>query len=157
VLNEQNVEDLAVRRQRFVDDLGRFFSGYGLNPTLGRILAHLMLSSEPASLDEIARDLGMSKSGASTAARILETWGMARRTTQPGSRRVLVEAADRGEALLEFGLPQVREFVRTLREGADVAPPGAAAKRVESLAHTFDLYLEAIQAILERIREEQRQ
>ena len=156
MLNNQNVENLAARRQRFVDDLGAFFAGYGLTATLGRILAHLMLAEEPASLDDIAYDLGIAKSGASTAARRLETFGMVRRVHTAGSRRVLFEAIPNGEALLTFGLPQLERFARTLREGVDVAPPGRPTQRVTNLADTMDLYLEVVQTALERIREGQR-
>lgn len=156
MLNKQNDEDLAAQRQRFVDDLGAFFAGYGLTATLGRILAHLMLHEGPASLDEIAGDLGIAKSGASTAARRLETFGMVRRVHTAGSRRVLFEAIPNGEAMLSFGLPQLRRFARTLREGVEVAAPGAPAQRVKNLADTMDLYLEVVQTALERIREEQR-
>lgn len=157
VLNKQNGEALSARRQRFVDDLGAFFAGYGLTATLGRILAHLMLREAPASLDEIAAEVGIAKSGASTAARRLETFGMVRRVHVPGSRRVLFEATPNGEALLTFGLPQIRRFARTLHEGAEVAAPGAPAQRIGNLANTMDLYLEVVQTALERIREGQRQ
>ncbi len=156
MLNKQNEMNLAARRQRFVDDLGAFFAGYGLTPTLGRILGHLMLAEQQASLDDIARDLGIAKSGASTAVRQLETWGMVRRVHTRGSRRVLLEATSTGEALLSFGLPQLLRFARTLREGVEAAPPGLPAQRVKNLADTMDLYLEVVQAALERIREGQR-
>jgi DNA-binding MarR family transcriptional regulator len=156
VLNKQNAEGLAAERQRFVDDLGAFFAGYGLTATLGRILAHLMLHEGPASLDEIADDLGIAKSGASTATRRLETWGMVRRVHTTGSRRVLFEATPNGDALLSFGLPQLQRFARTLHEGAEVAPPGAPTRRIKNLANTMDLYLEVVQTALERIREGQR-
>ncbi|MDR0357901.1 MAG: MarR family transcriptional regulator [bacterium] len=156
VQNARNVEELAVQRQRFVDDLGAFFAGYGLTATLGRILGHLMLSEEPASLDDIARDLGIAKSGVSTATRRLEIWGMVRRVHIGGSRRVLFEATPTGDAMLSFGLPQVQRFARTLHEGAQVAPPGAPRERIKNLAGAMDLYLEVVQTALERLREEQR-
>ena len=156
MLNKQNVENPAAQRQRFIDDLGAFFAGYGLTATLGRILAYLMLHEEPASLDEIAQDLRIAKSGASTATRRLETFGMVRRVHTPGSRRVLFEATPNGEALLTFGLPQIRRFARTLHDGAEVAPPGEPARRIGNLANTMDLYLEVVQTALERIREGQR-
>lgn len=153
VLNKQNKQNLAAQRQRFVDDLGAFFAGYGLTATLGRILAHLMLAVDPASLDDIARDLGIAKSGVSTSVRRLETWGMVRRFHTPGSRRILFEATPNGELLLSFGLPQLRRFARALHEGAEVAPPGVPAQRVKNLADTMDLYLEVVNTALERIRE----
>ena len=157
MLNKQNVENPAAQRQRFIDDLGAFFAGYGLTATVGRILGYLMLHPEPASLDEIAQDLGIAKSGASTATRRLETFGMARRVHTSGSRRVLYEAIPNGEAMLTFGLPQIQRFARTLHEGAEAAPPGAPTRRIENLALTMDLYLEVVKTAIERIREEQRQ
>lgn len=156
MLNKQNDAELSVHRQRFVDDLGAFFGGYGLTATFGRILAYLMLHEGPASLDDIAGDLGIAKSGASTGARRLETWGMVRRVHTAGSRRVLFEATPNGDALLSFGLPQLERFTRTLHEGAEVAPPGAPAARIKNLAQTMDLYLEVVRTALERIREAQR-
>ncbi len=139
-----------------MDDLGAFFAGYGLTATLGRILAHLMLHEGAASLDEIAGDLGVAKSGVSTATRRLEIWGMVRRVHTVGSRRVLFEATPSGDALLSFGIPQLQRFARALHEGVEVAPPGAPANRIRNLADTMDLYLEVVEKALERIREGQR-
>jgi DNA-binding transcriptional regulator GbsR (MarR family) len=61
---------------------------WGWPRPVGRIYAYLLLREEPATLDEIAADLGMSKSNASVAARTLEHCGNARRQGEPGSRRI---------------------------------------------------------------------
>lgn len=115
-----------------------------------------MLREEPASLDEIAADLGISKSGASTAAKMLETWGMARRRTRAGSRRILVEASDNSEALMARGLPQLRRFTETLHEGVDAAPEGLPRQRIQALAETMDIYLRVVGDAITRVREERR-
>lgn len=158
VLNKQNEEreEHEAKRRRFLEDMGTFFVGYGLAPSIGRMWGYLMLAEEPVSLDRIADDVGISKSGASTTARVLETWGMARRIHQPGSRRLLIEAAPATTLLADVGMAQVRRLVKTLADGEAVAPPGIAKARVSELAAFMRTYLELVREALGQLREASR-
>ena len=69
----------------FIEDMGQLMVGWGIPRNTGRIYAYLLLQREPATLDDIAGELHIAKSGASVAARQL---------AQLGHRQV-VEGVDR--------------------------------------------------------------
>ncbi|GLK44113.1 MULTISPECIES: GbsR/MarR family transcriptional regulator [Novosphingobium] len=79
---------LSQQDEVFLDAMAMLMAPWGWPRPVGRIYAYLLLREEPATLDEIAADLGMSKSNASVAARTLEHCGNARRQGEPGSRRI---------------------------------------------------------------------
>ena len=80
--------NLSAQDERFLEDMALLMAPWGWPRPVGRIYAYLLLRAAPATLDEIAADLGMSKSNASVAARTLEHCGSARRHSQPGSKRI---------------------------------------------------------------------
>lgn len=79
---------LSEQDEAFLDAMAMLMAPWGWPRPVGRIYAYLMLCEKPATLDEIAAALGMSKSNASVAARTLEVCGSARRHGAPGSRRI---------------------------------------------------------------------
>ncbi|MEW9855310.1 GbsR/MarR family transcriptional regulator [Novosphingobium sp. M1R2S20] len=79
---------LSAEDERFLEDIAGLMTPWGWPRPVGRIYAYLLLRAAPATLDEIAADLGMSKSNASVAARTLEHCGNARRHSEPGSKRI---------------------------------------------------------------------
>jgi DNA-binding MarR family transcriptional regulator len=144
---------LSVEQNRFVDDMGAFFGTYGLSHVLGRVFAYLLLRPEPASLDEIAADLGISKSGTSTAARLLDGWQLVRRIPERGSRRIRLEATTSIDRVLEAGLAKMQGFAKTVEEGRGIAEPGRPASRLEDLAGVLRMYVGATEEALRRVRE----
>jgi len=138
-------------QHQFVEDLGQHMVGWGLARTTGRVYAYLLLRVEPASLDELAAELDMAKSGASVAARQLVRLGMVRGTGQRGSRRLLYEALYDTEAILAARNLQTRDFLDRIRQGAEVAPAGRPRQRLQEMASELqDLYSE-IPALVRRI------
>lgn len=78
----------------FVDGIGAAAATSGvLNQLQGRIFALLYLHDGPLSLDEIASELGQSKSNMSIQVRGLIEWHLVRHTRLPGSRKDHYEAA----------------------------------------------------------------
>ena len=78
----------------FVDGIGAAAATSGvLNQLQGRIFALLYLHAGPLSLDEIAAELGQSKSNVSIQVRGLVEWHLIRHTRLPGSRKDHYEAA----------------------------------------------------------------
>ncbi len=78
----------------FVDGMGAAAATSGVLTTLqGRIFALLYLRGTALSLEEIARELGQSKSNVSVQIRGLGDWHLVRRTAVAGSRRDHYEAA----------------------------------------------------------------
>lgn len=140
-------------QHRFVDLVGRMMAAWNLPPATGRVYGYLLLSREPVSLDRMAAELQMSKSGASVAGRVLETWALARRTSERGSRRVLYEASDNLEAMMAANNRGAQDFIDVFRQGAAVAPPGAARNRMQEMAEFFAMVIEETEQIVRRWRE----
>ena len=85
---KQNVVHGGAARDQFIEDLGHTMVAWGLTRTTGRIYAYLLLRSAPASLDEMAEELDIAKSGASVAARQLGR-------DRPGTRHRVTRLAAR--------------------------------------------------------------
>jgi DNA-binding transcriptional regulator GbsR (MarR family) len=75
-----------------MEDLVRLMEPWGWSRTLARVFAYLLVRESPATLDEIAADLGISKSNASMATRELVDYGNAVRLRQPGTKQLLFDA-----------------------------------------------------------------
>lgn len=65
----------------------------GLPRSLGEIYGLLFISTEPLSLDDLVRDLGISKGSASQGLKTLRTLGAVREATGNGDRRTYYEPA----------------------------------------------------------------
>ena len=138
----------------------RYIDGFGLvlesmtggGTTTGRLLAYLLLMPAPVSLDQMARDLEVSKSSISVSARLLEQGGIARRIPQRHSRRVLYEAVDNFEGLVEAELQQRALFTEKLRQGVDIAADARAAARIQEFADLYQFTIEESREILRRWR-----
>lgn len=75
------------RTQDVIERMGLFFEKEGLPRIAGRVLAYLLLSPEPRTLEQLAEALKVSRSSVSTDARLLERRGTVERVTVPGDRR----------------------------------------------------------------------
>lgn len=132
----QNIKDTRERatRQHFVEDLARLLAPWGLPQTAARLYGHLLLAEEPLSLDCIAADLEISKSTACVAARMLEMSRLARRHGQRGTKRVLFEAADDFEQILNEQIRLTRALAKLLTSGARDAQSGPVRNRLKVMA-----------------------
>lgn len=74
--------------EAFIQAVAALMIRMGMQPIAARMYGYLLLSNEPLSLDELVTGLGVSKSSASVATRVLERFGIARRFTEPGTKRV---------------------------------------------------------------------
>lgn len=118
----------------FIEDMGQLMVGWGMPRNHGRIYAYLLLRRDPASLDDIAADLNIAKSGASVAARQLAQLGLARALGQPGSRRILYEALYNLESIFAARSRQMNDLVAQLRQGARVASGTQGRQRLQAMA-----------------------
>ncbi|BCB92079.1 hypothetical protein [Phytohabitans suffuscus] len=84
----------------------------------------------------------------STAIRELVSWGLARTIPQPGSRRLLVEAAGGFEQLLAASHERARTFIRTLRAAEDLTETAPAAARLRDVTDLFTSYVDAGEQVL---------
>jgi len=143
-------------RHQFTEDLGQTMVTWGLTRTTGRIYAYLLLRSSPASLDEMADELEIAKSGASVASRQLVAIGLARAVGARGSRRLLYEALLDPDAIMAARDAQTRIFADRLRQGAHAAGPGLARRRLEEMARIVEDLSTELPALIRRVRERRR-
>ncbi|MDE2048626.1 MAG: GbsR/MarR family transcriptional regulator [Betaproteobacteria bacterium] len=80
--------------QSFVLHFGEMGSRWGINRTVGQIYALLYVSAQPLNADEIAEQLGFSRSNVSMGLKELESWSLVRLLHQPGDRREYFTAPD---------------------------------------------------------------
>ncbi len=73
--------------QRFVEAWGAMGSLWGINRSVARVHALLMANEKPLALDQIAKQLRISKGNASMSLRELRTFGVVRQVEVPGDRR----------------------------------------------------------------------
>lgn len=91
-------------RKRLTEVGGRTAQDLGLGRIVGQILVHLYLSPGEQSLEDIARDLELSKPAISIAARQLESLGLLRRSWKAGDRKTYYRTADDIASALHQGL-----------------------------------------------------
>src|SRR6516164_4198336 len=124
----------------FVDGIGAAAATSGVLTQLqGRIFALLYLHEGPLSLDDVAAELGQSKSNVSIQIRGLSDWHLVRHTRLPGSRKDHYEAAtdfwrvmqEIMERRFRWNLRQVLATVDETARAAD-GSGGRAAERERS-------------------------
>jgi hypothetical protein len=139
---------LSEQDEAFLDAMAMLMAPWGWARPIGRIYAYLLLRESPATLDEIAADLGMSKSNASVAARTLEHCGNARRQGEPGSRRIYYSVPG------EFSGPFVEKAalldrqVRMFAAQQDRAIPDAVADRFARMSDFYTAIRTAIEGVI---------
>ncbi len=79
---------------RFVAHFGEMGSRWGINRTVGQIYALLYVSRRPLNADEIAEELGFSRSNVSMGLKELESWSLVRLQHFTGDRREYFSTPD---------------------------------------------------------------
>ena len=139
-------------RLQIAEDIGHLYGKYGLALSIGRVFGLLLASEGPQSLDEIAETLGISKSGASVAARDLERVGVVRRLGTPGSKRVLYEATDEMESTFTGTFARVRDSLSAMQRAESLLRPGRAKRRMKEMVEVHEFWLRESSGIIERWR-----
>ena len=113
------------------DGLGAAAAASGiLTQPQARIFGLLYLAERPLSLDEIATEIGQSKSNVSLNIRVLVEWHLVRRRPLPGSRKDHYEAAtDFFRAMQEIFERRFRWTVRQVLSAVADARAAAAEPR----------------------------
>ena len=127
------------QQQRFVEDMGQLMVGWGLPRTTGRVYAYLLLRPTPATLDQIATDLDVAKSGASVASRQLVQFGMARMFGDGGgTRRLRYDALYDLDAIIAARTAQTVAFFDRLHEGARVAGTPSVKRKITAMTGALE-------------------
>jgi DNA-binding transcriptional regulator GbsR (MarR family) len=75
------------KKEKFVEEVGLFYEGYGVSRMLGRVLGWLMIMDPPAqTMKQLTEGLKVSKSSISSATNSLIQMGMIEKTRRPGER-----------------------------------------------------------------------
>lgn len=136
--------------RRFVEDVARLLIPWGVPPIAARLYGHLLLCSRPVSLDQITEDLGVSKSSASVAARLLETYTLARRHSEPGTKRALYAVADDYEAMIQQQNRLLDALAGQLNAGAAVVASKEVRARLEEMAEFYRVMRSAMEDAMSR-------
>ncbi len=93
VLEETATEPLQMdeTKREMLQAFGEAYRGFGLSKQMGHIVALLLYSPEPLSLDDITEQLGMSKGPISQVTRRLHERNIIRKVWNPGSRKDFYE------------------------------------------------------------------
>jgi DNA-binding transcriptional regulator GbsR (MarR family) len=138
---------------RFTDRMAGIFEQEGQPPIAGRILALLLMSEAPRSLDQLARSLGVSKASASTNARLLARFGVITRARRAGDRRDFYAVVpDLFERSMAQRLGQWRRFTEVVGEARRTVPARSrlVRARLEGYETAFAFMSEAISRSLSR-------
>jgi biotin operon repressor len=122
--------------RRFVERMGLEAERDGLPRIAGRILGFLITADAPASLDQIADALQVSRASVSTNCRLLEQIGAAERVSLPGDRKDYYELAPGFPERSSTSPGPVRAKVEIAEEALAGAPPRAVepGTRIEAVA-----------------------
>jgi DNA-binding transcriptional regulator GbsR (MarR family) len=142
--------------RRFVEDVARLLIPWGVPPIAARLYGHLLLCPRPVSLDQITEDLGISKSSASVAARLLESYTLARRRSEPGSKRALYAVADDYEAMIRQQNRLLDALAGQLNTGAEITASKAVSARLEEMADFYRVMRGAMEDAMSRWKRSRR-
>lgn len=149
-------------QDRFIDSWGSMGQLWGINISVARVHALLLLSDSPVSLDEIAKTLGISRGNASMSLKELKNWGIIRLVKEPGDRQdYYVTEPDvwkifflimRGRKRREFDplLDAVNETIASMPKSS--GPVNTRIRQLHDLLQTLDWVGEAALANEDRAR-----
>jgi DNA-binding transcriptional regulator GbsR (MarR family) len=101
-------------RTRLIEVAGRTTQDLGMGRIIGQVLGDIYMTAGDSSLDDIGRNLGLSKAAVSIAARQLESLGLLQRIWKKDDRKNYYRIVDHlGVALRQGLLELVRGKIRT--------------------------------------------
>lgn len=136
----------------FVERMGVFFEDEGRPYISGRIFGRLLLRGRPMSLDDIARELRISKASVSTDARSLVLRGILVRSNRPGDRRHFYAVADDLPLRsLQLRLERMRRFRQLVTEARRLPQPEPGVRaRLTELDEAYEYVLGLVDRALVR-------
>ena len=138
----------STEQEQFVNAMGDTLATWHLPRATGRVYGYLLLRADASSSEQLRTDLSLSSGAVSTAIRELVSWGLVRTIPQPGSRRLLVEAAGGFEQLLAASHERTRTFIRTLHAAEHLTEGEHAATRLRDVTNLFTSYVQAAEHAL---------
>jgi DNA-binding transcriptional regulator GbsR (MarR family) len=141
----------ASAEARFVERMGQIMENDGLTRIAGRIFGHLLLSSEPKSLEDLATALQASKGSISQDTRLLERVGALERVTHAGDRRVFYQIGDRMmERVVALRLERFEQLRQAMSEGMEAASDEKVRARLNEFIDFHDHLLATMREARDR-------
>ena len=138
-------------RARFVERIGQILEQDGLTRIAGRIFGHLLLTTEPQSLEDLATALQASRGSISQDTRLLERLGALERVTRAGDRRVFYQIGDRMMArMVALRLERFEQMREAMAEGAEAARDETVRTRLNEFVDFHDHLLATMREARER-------
>lgn len=148
-MNPQNHTSSA--EARFVERIGQILESDGLTRIAGRIFGHLLLSSEPQSLEDLATALQASKGSISQDTRLLERVGALERVTRAGDRRVFYQIGDRMMSrMVALRLERFEQLREAMAEGVTAASDEKVRERLNDFVDFHDHLLATMREARDR-------
>jgi DNA-binding transcriptional regulator GbsR (MarR family) len=141
--------------QRFMEDVARLLMPWGVPPVAARLYGYLLLCPRPVSLDQITAGLGISKSSASVAARLLESYTLSRRHREPGTKRALYAVADDYEAMIQQQNRLLEALAAQLSIGTGIAASKEVSARLDEMADFYRIIRSAMEDAVGRWKRKQ--
>jgi DNA-binding transcriptional regulator GbsR (MarR family) len=139
---------LTPDQARFINAMGDRLATWNLSRATGRVYGYLLLQATPSRSEQLRSELALSSGAVSTATRELVSWGLANTIPQPGTRRLLVEAAGGFEQLLAASHERTRAFIGTLQQGSRLTENASAKQRFQEVTELFATYIDAGDRVL---------
>jgi predicted transcriptional regulator len=136
---------LTPEERRFVEDVAEVLCATGFTPAAALIFGYLLTRSTPVSLDDMTAALGISKSSASVAARLLESQSIAKRRRERGTKRALYEIAIDYEAAIQRHRRFFTELGARMGAGADIATSKDVKARLKAVSAFYAYLSSAVQ------------
>jgi DNA-binding transcriptional regulator GbsR (MarR family) len=136
--------------RRFIDDVARLFTPWGVPPVAARLYGYLLLCPRPVSLDQITERLKISKSSASVAARLLESYTLARRHSEAGTKRALYAVADDYEAMIRQQNQLLDALTEQLNAGTGIVAAKEVNTRLQEMAEFYRVMRGAMEDAMRR-------
>jgi DNA-binding transcriptional regulator GbsR (MarR family) len=143
-------------KQEIVQEFGYAYQAFGLNKLMGFVVALLLFSSRPLSLDEITEELGMSKGPISQITRRLEDHNLIRKVMKPGERKnyfeiqpgVFGNAFRNNLSLVKNNLQIATQLKASVTEAND-PDLGKLLQRMQEMEAFYTLMIKHYRAFLE--------
>jgi DNA-binding transcriptional regulator GbsR (MarR family) len=132
--------------QRFME-LARLLLPWGVPPVAARLYGYLLVCPHPVSLDQI-EDVALSKSSAGVAAQLLESYTLAHRHREPGTKRALYAVADDYEAMIRQPNRLLDALAEQLNAGVRIVASRGMSARVEETADFYRVVRSAMKGAI---------
>jgi DNA-binding transcriptional regulator GbsR (MarR family) len=147
--------NMSKNEQSFVEDVARLLIPWGVPPVAARLYGYLLLRPRPASLDQITEDLAISKSSASVAARLLESYTLSRRHREPGTKRALYAVADNYESMIRQQNQLLDALAEQLNAGSGIVTSKEVNARLKEMSEFYRVIRSAMEEAVGRWKRKQ--